>query len=233
MQSEKPAQSKSEKLVLNKYLQSTSACLKKYKTFEGRANLSELSGFVSGYLFLMPVTSFLVWWELSKHKNYRGLSGFLSAIDDWFLAILCIFLLIVFFIPFIVALTLRLHDSDHSGYWLFLPLLGAISFAIPDIIPLQTSCIIFALSFLPVIIFFLQKGTEGENRFGFPPDLRSKPESKPENTPESTPDEYKEESTEEQIKEIREEMKDKMIVEEQMEIKQVTGTIKESTLFRD
>lgn len=53
-------------------------------------------------------------------------------------------------LPYLAVGARRLHDTDRSGWWLLLslvPIIGAIV----------------------LIVFFVQRGTEGGNRFGQPP----------------------------------------------------------------
>ena len=53
-------------------------------------------------------------------------------------------------LPYLAVGARRLHDTDRSGWWLLLslvPVIGAIV----------------------LIVFFVQRGTPGENRFGPPP----------------------------------------------------------------
>ncbi len=50
-------------------------------------------------------------------------------------------------LPFIRVAVRRLHDTDRSGYWLFMFLLSIVGQIV-------------------LLVFFCLKGTAGENRFG-------------------------------------------------------------------
>ena len=65
-------------------------------------------------------------------------------------AVIIVILSILLFIPSLAVYVRRLHDTDHSAWWVFIgfiPIIGAI-----------------------VLLYFLIiKGTEGTNRFGTDP----------------------------------------------------------------
>ena len=110
----------------------------KYATFSGRASRKEYWGFVLFYMSFLVVSVIIL-----------GATGggewaiWISSILSLLLGILSLFLVI----PSLAVYIRRLHDTDHSAWWVFIgfiPIIGAI----------------VLLSFLII------KGTEGTNRFG-------------------------------------------------------------------
>ncbi|MFA6534492.1 MAG: DUF805 domain-containing protein [Patescibacteria group bacterium] len=97
------------------------AVLKKYAVFSGRATRAEYWYFV---LFNLIISAVLVTvWRIFGGAGYGPLQGLYS------LAVL---------IPSLAVLARRLHDTNHSGWWIliaFLPVIGAIVllvFAVSD-----------------------------------------------------------------------------------------------------
>lgn len=102
---------------------------KKYATFTGRARRTEYWMFI---LF-----NFLVTFVLSFIDGLLGLAG-----DNGYGPLYGIYALAVF-IPTLAVGVRRMHDTDHSGWWLLLPIVN--------------------------LIFSLLPGTVGPNRFGADP----------------------------------------------------------------
>jgi uncharacterized membrane protein YhaH (DUF805 family) len=110
----------------------------KYATFSDRASRKEYWGFVLFYMSFLVVSVIIL-----------GATGggewaiWISSILSLLLGILSLLLVI----PSLAVYIRRLHDTDHSAWWLFIafvPIIGAI-----------------------VLLYFLIiKGTEGTNRFG-------------------------------------------------------------------
>ena len=103
----------------------------KYATFSDRASRKEYWGFVLFYMSFLVVSVIIL-----------GATGG----GEWAIWISSILSLLLV-IPSLAVYIRRLHDTDHSAWWLFIafvPIIGAI-----------------------VLLYFLIiKGTEGTNRFG-------------------------------------------------------------------
>lgn len=108
--------------------------LKKYAVFSGRASRKEYWMF-----FLINVVIGIVLNILISVTKSSGVSFIFSAI--YLLYVLALI------IPSIAIGVRRLHDSDHSGWWL---LIGLIPF----------------LGALVVLYFLIIDGTHGSNRYG-------------------------------------------------------------------
>jgi uncharacterized membrane protein YhaH (DUF805 family) len=113
----------------------------RYADFKGRSDRSELLQFLLLALTLAVVPT-CVWsmaWGLAD-----GLRGLPPKSPLSLLPIIGLFLLI----PALSVGVRRLHDIDHSGWWLLLNLVpGGVAV---------------------LIVFALQDGTAGDNRFGSP-----------------------------------------------------------------
>lgn len=105
--------------------------LKKYAVFSGRAHRTEYWMFVLFNILISVVLGFL-----------EGILGIATSTDQSILG--AIYSLAVF-IPSIAVGVRRMHDTDHSGWWLIVPLVN--------------------------LVFAVTKGTEEENRFGPAPRL--------------------------------------------------------------
>jgi uncharacterized membrane protein YhaH (DUF805 family) len=95
-------------------IDAVSACFKKYATFSGRATRSEFWWFYLAYILVI----------------YVG-----GAITEY--AYLFFFVMII---PYLAAAVRRMHDGNHSGWWLFVPIVN--------------------------LVFLASRGTDGPNRFG-------------------------------------------------------------------
>lgn len=104
---------------------------KKYAVFSGRAHRTEYWMFV---LFNTIISFGLAFIEVILGGATNTDQSVLSTIYS--LAIL---------VPSIAVGVRRMHDSDHSGWWIIVPIAN--------------------------LIFAVTKGTEGENKFGHPPRL--------------------------------------------------------------
>ena len=123
------------------FMESVRTCLKEnYCNFEGRAPRSEYWWFTLFLALLEIVTSVLDGFLGTYTVTSSGkMIGFINLI--FLLAIL---------LPSIAVAVRRLHDTDRSGWFyllIFIPLIGSIV----------------------LIIFFIQQGTNGRNRFGDDP----------------------------------------------------------------
>lgn len=104
---------------------------KKYLFFSGRAHRTEYWMFV---LFNMIISIGLGFIE-----------GFLGVATNTEQSILGLIYSLAVLIPSIAVGVRRMHDTDHSGWWIIVPIVN--------------------------LIFAVTKGTEGENRFGPAPKL--------------------------------------------------------------
>ena len=123
------------------FMESVRTCLKEnYCNFEGRAPRSEYWWFALFAALLGVATSILDGFLGTYTVTSSGkMIGFINLI--FLLAIL---------LPSIAVAVRRLHDTDRSGWFyllIFIPLIGSII----------------------LIIFFIQQGTNGRNRFGDDP----------------------------------------------------------------
>jgi uncharacterized membrane protein YhaH (DUF805 family) len=110
--------------------------LSQYVGFGGRARRSEYWWFVLFSALVGIVASVL---DLAFGTDFEGTvltSGFISTLVN-----------LVLLLPSLAVGVRRLHDTDRSGWWLLIgliPLIGAIV----------------------LLVFFVQDGTPGQNRFG-------------------------------------------------------------------
>jgi len=82
--------------------------------------------------------------------NYLIILPITMLVSEGFGSILSLIFMLAIIVPAIAVSIRRLHDLDKSGWWLLIsliPLIGAIV----------------------LIVFFVQKGTDGPNRFGSDP----------------------------------------------------------------
>ena len=107
----------------------------KYATFSGRASRKEYWGFALFYISFFVVIGIIA-----------GITAAAMGGGEWVIWISSILSLLLV-IPSLAVYIRRLHDTDHSAWWLFIafvPIIGVI-----------------------VLLYFLViKGTEGTNRFG-------------------------------------------------------------------
>jgi uncharacterized membrane protein YhaH (DUF805 family) len=109
---------------------------------------------------LMPLKRYAEFQGRSRRKEYwlfylfyvvgaLALLGLSYALGDLGLALYALFVLALF-VPSFAVLVRRLHDTNRSGWWClisFIPLIGAII----------------------LLVFLVQDGTPGPNRFGASP----------------------------------------------------------------
>lgn len=115
------------------FAESVRSVLSKYATFSGRATRAEFW-----------------WWQLAS-----AIAGFGAAfVDDALIADdrspVTVILTVAILLPSLAVSVRRLHDADHSGWWLLayiVPLAGAVT----------------------LLWLFLKRGTLGPNRFGWHP----------------------------------------------------------------
>ena len=104
--------------------------LRKYVVFEGRARRMEF--------WMFNLFSFIIVCVLSGIEVALGIFG-LSALYS--LAVL---------LPSLGVAVRRLHDTDRSGWWIFI-------------------CLVPVIGIIILLIFYFMDGTAGDNRFGANP----------------------------------------------------------------
>ncbi len=114
------------------FVAAVATCLTKYTTFAGRAARPEFWYFVL-FLVLGNIAISIV-------------DSVLVRIGLWFSPLGLIFALATF-LPGISVAVRRLHDTDRSGWWVWIGL-----------VPL--------LGFVVMLVFYCMRGTQGRNRFG-------------------------------------------------------------------
>ncbi|SET23363.1 DUF805 domain-containing protein [Thorsellia anophelis] len=120
-------------------------CLSKYATFQGRARRSEFWFFQLFYM-IFSIGLQVIASILAVVSGSEGVAAFFG--------ILLIAFYLALFLPSLSVLVRRLHDTDRSGWFVF------ISF-----IPLVGTIIL--------LIWLCSEGTQGDNRFGSDPKLVS------------------------------------------------------------
>jgi uncharacterized membrane protein YhaH (DUF805 family) len=112
--------------------------LKKYSVFKGRAQRMEFWFF---YLFHMIVLA-LFWIAIGNLGPVLENSGTVTDLLSW----LSVAYVLATFLPALGVLVRRLHDVDRSGWW------ALLAFA--------------PITDLVILIFAIQDGTPGANRYG-------------------------------------------------------------------
>ena len=137
------------------FIESVRTCLKEnYCNFEGRAPRSEYWWFALFAALLGIVTLVLDGFLGTYAVTSSGrMIGFINSI--FLLAIL---------LPSIAVAVRRLHDTDRSG-WFFLLILTPIVGAFFGDIGLLVSFV----GWIVLLVFFVQRGDSGSNRFGYDP----------------------------------------------------------------
>jgi uncharacterized membrane protein YhaH (DUF805 family) len=132
-------------------------CFRKYMVFRGRARRPEY-----WYWMLFEALLEILALELDAATFHRTWGPFhLTAALGLFL-------------PTLAVTVRRLHDTDTSGWWVVIPLIGAIAIppirvmAIPLIGAIAFTLIaaIAAVGWIALLVQTCRRGTEGANRFG-------------------------------------------------------------------
>ena len=145
------------------FSQSVSTCFKKYFVFDGRAKRSEYWFFFLFYILAGGISGFLdvAIFGPGFWKDHGPINVIVN---------------LILIIPILSAGARRLHDTNRSGWWQLLGLIGfAITYYQKDMLTkgLITSSY-FILSFLALGIYILlivwlaSKGEKKKNRFGPP-----------------------------------------------------------------
>ena len=117
--------------------------LGKYATFQGRASRSEYWWYILAFFLFAVVVSII---EGAVLAPMLGFEAFDPSAGNPMSMIISLAL----FLPTLAVAIRRLHDIDRSGWWYligFIPLIG----------------------FLVLIYWYVQPGSDDENRFGPPP----------------------------------------------------------------
>lgn len=150
--------------------------LTKVFTLSGRASRSEFWWFILAGLLFNLFGGLILLIPLLGAIAYFGLS-------------------LWFFVANFTVTVRRLHDTDHRGWWLLLPLLSSIVLGVAAMLLIgpyydtisyydadniiigivAVSTLIVLGSYLILLIFCVQKGTDGPNRFG-PDPLQAYPQ---------------------------------------------------------
>lgn len=173
-------------------------CFRQYAIFRGRAQRKEYWVFTlfSFLLILIPII-FLFYWGIDLKTNQ------INKIPLLIFSVFALVSSLILLIPGIAVSVRRLHDTNRSGLWLLiipipivLNIILNISFGkqwtydinngelpISFIVSLFLSLIYF-LENITLIIWLIEKGTIGENRFG--PDPLAKKENEEDSMNEQT-----------------------------------------------
>ncbi len=133
-----------EKKPVNKMKSAVRTVLKNYAVFSGRAGRPEFWYWVLALFLVSMVLAVLEGAILAPLFGYESFS-------PEFGQPLGTLLSIAVFLPALAVTVRRLHDTDHSGWWVllgFIPVIGA----------------------LVLLWWYIQPGTAGDNRFGPPPE---------------------------------------------------------------
>jgi len=119
------------------FVEAVRTCLAKYATFSGRASRSEFWWFALFHaLVLVAIAVFAAVSAMSDVQRVAQAVGVAGAV-----------VYIALILPMLAATIRRLHDRNRSGwsyFWVLVPFVGG----------------------LIVLIWCLQRGVEGDNRFG-------------------------------------------------------------------
>ncbi|PID36283.1 MAG: DUF805 domain-containing protein [Rhodobacterales bacterium] len=124
------------------FSESVRTAYSKYVTFSGRATRSEYWWFT---LFYTIVVLVLVFVDSTMFGTVRTDATSFSASTET--PILTSIFVLTTALPMLAVVIRRLHDTDHTGWWLlisFVPIIGGIV----------------------LLVFYVTDGTRGANRFG-------------------------------------------------------------------
>jgi uncharacterized membrane protein YhaH (DUF805 family) len=142
------------------FVEAVKTGLSKYATFSGRATRPEYWYFVAFYALCNLICSVLDD-ILGTHFTFNARTGYFSTA-----------LWIVLFLPYLAVGFRRLHDTDHSGWWvvgLFLSFF-VVALALSVMPTLGGLLAILCLLLILLLLFwYCQAGTPGANRYGPPP----------------------------------------------------------------
>ena len=120
-------------------------CFAKYATFSGRARRAELWWFALFNFGVLAILSVIDMGFGAPHRWMAGEGGPSPVGTLYWLAVL---------LPSIAVTVRRLHDTDRSGWWILWGYLLAI---------------VCCIGFIILLVFWLQRGTAGDNKYGADP----------------------------------------------------------------
>ena len=132
-----------------------------YATFSGRAPRSQ---FWWWYLFIVIVYAIanvgdsLIGWGVGKTTYEFTLNDQVNVYESPGVGFLFIIAWLVLLLPTLAVMARRLHDTDRSGWWILWGYLLAI---------------VCCIGFIILLVFWLQRGTAGDNKYGADPLLAS------------------------------------------------------------
>ena len=132
-------------------------CLRKYVVFRGRARRPEY-----WYWLLFQVLLTILALALDAATFDRTWGPFHLTAD------------LGLFLPTLAVMVRRLHDTDTSGWWVVIPLIGGIAIltmraiAIPPIgaVAIPPIALIALIGWIALFVQTCRRGTAGANRFG-------------------------------------------------------------------
>ncbi len=125
-----------------------------YATFSGRAQRSQ---FWWWYLFLVIVSAVLnvidslIGWGIGKQTYEFTMNDQITQFESPGVGFLALIWGLVVLIPTLAVMARRLHDTDRSGWWILWGYLLAI---------------VCCIGFIILLVFWIQRGTTGENKYG-------------------------------------------------------------------
>lgn len=128
-----------------------------YATFSGRAQRSQ---FWWWYLFLVlvygvaQVIDGLIGWGVGKSTFDITVNDQVQTYTSPGVGFLFLIVWLATIIPTLAVMARRLHDTDRSGWWILWGYLLAL---------------VCCIGFIILLVFWLQRGTPGDNRFGANP----------------------------------------------------------------
>ncbi|MFD2174383.1 DUF805 domain-containing protein [Rhodobacter lacus] len=146
------------------FLEAVQVCFQKYATFRGRASRSEYWFFQLFILLGTLLTSLL---EGGMGRDGQVISGLFS---------------LATFLPSLSAAVRRLHDTNHSGWWIgafylsLIPVSLVVGFIAASLTPhgsesailgvVTVALAVLALAYtILILVFLVSRGTPGPNRF--------------------------------------------------------------------
>lgn len=153
------------------FTQSIATCFKKYATFKGRASRSEFWWFqlfqFLASIVIVTLVAILQWPKVNPDSPLMNLIGTLFTL--------------VTFIPNLAVTCRRLHDTDHSGWWMLMPygviLVSAFICVILVIVfknsgfPLFLYFCAAIIAYIRILIWLIDSSDWGENKYGPSPFL--------------------------------------------------------------
>ncbi len=140
------------------FRQAVISALYYYATFQGRASRSALWYFVL-FCFLCSLIAGMLDFALFHQKMVAANGAVLFTTPQrfgWLPTVL-------FFIPNLSLTVRRLHDTDHSGWWV---LLNMVPYALVVGTGNPLWGLVALITSILMLVFLCSRGTRGDNRFG-------------------------------------------------------------------